>query len=225
MKNNFLLLLALLTISIPSFCQTSDSVSYKNQIGIIGGQGGTIGIIYKRQVKPDAAWRFTQSGNYNSYANPTAQNNSDIFYTYKESGLYLQTLIGYEWQRQVGNKWTLLYGTDAGFGYGKNSSDYDFEDVRPTPGTFSTFQNYKASTQTYILKPMAGIKFDVNPRFYLALESSLSLNYIRKKDKTFETSFPEGQSEPVTKELRNANTRSFNMNFSPVSNIQLGYKF
>ncbi|KAA9331129.1 hypothetical protein [Adhaeribacter soli] len=226
MKNKLFALVTFLMCGFTAFSQTSDSIYYKNQLGIIGGHGGSIGIIYKRQVKPDGALRLIESGTYYNRTVPEAPISVDASsYKYKESSLFLQTLIGYEWQRKVSHRWVLRYGADGGFGFGKRSSEYEFKNYKPDESAYAEFQNFKSTYQAYIIKPFAGVQFEINRRFCIGLESSLSLQYEKDENKRSLLTWPSSETKPVTTDLVTVSSNSFNMNFSPVSNIQLVYKF
>lgn len=226
MKNTFLLLFLFSLFASSAFSQTSDSVAFKNQFGIIGGQGGSVGIIYKRQIKPDGALRLIEWGTYYNRTVPEAPTSVDASsYKYKESSLFLQTLIGYEWQRKVSRRWALRYGADGGLGFGKNSSEYDFKNYKPDESVYASFQNSNSNYQAYILKPFAGVQFEINSRFCIGLESSLSLQYEKDETKRSLRTWPSTETGPVITDLGKVSSNSFRMNFSPVSNIQLVYKF
>lgn len=228
MKNKLCVMLALLLVSTQAFSQQADSLTFKNQLGIIAGPSLPIGVIYKRQVKTDQAWRFTGSGNYGKQSNSVrfyGTSNDFEYYKMKHSNLYLQALIGYEWQNNFSKRCTFYYGADAGIGFGKGSNNYDFDNFTPNSAGSYSFQRSSTSYQNYLLKPMAGIKFNLNSKLYLSVESSFNLIYFRNTTKDFVITFTENQNEPLTTEQKPNSNQSFDMSFSPISNIQLVYKF
>src|SRR6478609_8497436 len=128
MKNKLLTLLAVFGLSLPAFSQTSDSVQYKNQLGIIGSpslqylfqnKSLPVGLIYKRQVKPDRAWRVSVIGSYSNQTFPagTFNNFNSMFYTYSSKGFWAETLLGYEWQKELSKKWEFYYGIETGMSF------------------------------------------------------------------------------------------------------------
>lgn len=234
MKNKLLLVAAFLGCSLTAFSQTDDSASYKHQLGIIASpslqylfqnKSLPVGLIYKRQVKADQAWRLTITGRYNNENYPNGPYGSNSNYLVQKSTNYFaQALIGYEWQKELNKRWTFYYGIDAGAGYSRYKSEYDFTNY--TPNQFETygFGYGKGASQYYILQPMAGIKFNLTSRLYLATETNIALTYSRSQHKNVQTNFT-GDQSPVTTESPGFTASSTNLRYSPLSNIQFVYKF
>src|SRR5688572_18908671 len=175
MKNKLLTLLAVCGLSLPAFSQTSDSVQYKNQLGIIASpslqylfsanQSLPVGLIYKRQVKTNEAWRLTVKGSYNNQYKPNGPFYSNSNYiSQKNTYFFAETLVGYEWQKELTKRWTFYYGADAGVRYSSYKVDFDFTNYSPDQNGPTGFGYGNTSSQNYVLQPMAGIKFNLSSR-------------------------------------------------------------
>jgi hypothetical protein len=134
-------------------------------------------------------------------------------------------LIGYEWQKAFSNRSTFYFGADAGIGFSKSSNSFDFDGFKPNYSNPIILQQFTSSSTNYLLKPMAGIKFKLNSKLYLGLETGVTLNYSQIRNKNSEITFPENQNEPIFTDNGKTSSKSFNLMYNPVSNIQLIYKF
>lgn len=227
------MLLAFTGLSLPAISQTPDSAAYKNELGIITSpslqylfqnKSLPVGLIYKRQVKPDQAWRLTVNGRYNSQKYPFGSSDSNFSYSVKRTDYFTSALIGYEWQKELNKKWSLYYGTEAGAGFGKSTSYFDFPNYNTGQNIFLTTSYGDYSTVHFILQPLAGIKFKISSRLFVATETHIELNYSNTKQKEIEVSFNENQGLK-TSEFNKLQSWSLNLNYSPLSNIQLVYQF
>src|SRR5688572_25647636 len=209
MKNKLWAMLALFLFSAPAFALQADSVTFKNQLGIIASPSLQylfsmnrtlpVGIIYKRQVKPDQAWRFSVSGRLENNTNPSGPYGVGYnFITMKQSFYYVEAMFGHEWQKELSRRWTFYYGADAGVGFSKSNIEYDISNFKPN-GIYN-FGYGDISTKTYMLQPMAGIKFNLHSRLYLATETSISLNHSRSTHHSYEVTISESQEQPAIKD-------------------------
>ena len=190
MKNKLLLVVAFLGLSASAFAQVSDSDSFKNQLGIIASpslhklfennRSLPVGLIYKRQVKENQAWRLTATGKFNHYNEPESHS-GNLKHQSEFSNLFGEIALGYEWQQKLNNRFQFYYGADAGLGYQKYSDKSEFEEFYDTwQNEFIKISNNRQISQrtlTYFVKPLVGLQFKVSQKLYLATESSLHLQH------------------------------------------------
>ena len=231
MKNILLSLLAVFSLSLSALAQTADSVSYKNQLGIIASplldkfftanRSLPVGLIYRRQVKPDQAARLSVLGAYKrrTFTSTIAPENLRTTTT-----SLLEVMVGYEWQKELSARWQFYYGADAGAGYTKYNTKIEITDNVPASYYFSSFGYSNSHTLFFTLKPMAGIRFNLSRNLYLATETNIAINYGLTKQKHFQTAFYD-TPDPQTTETPSYTSSSALVNFAPLANIQLVYKF
>ena len=234
MKNKLLLLLALTGLSLPALSQTADSAEFKNELGIVASpslqylfqnKSLPVGLIYKRQVKPDQAWRYIVKGWYRNQKTPViTYSDGSSYYALKQTDYQIQALVGYEWQKELSARWQFYYGADAGAGYTKYNTKIEITDNVPASYYFSSFGYSNSHTLFFTLKPMAGIRFNLSRNLYLATETNIAINYGLTKQKHFQTAFYD-TPDPQTTETPSYTSSSALVNFAPLANIQLVYKF
>ncbi len=117
------------------------------------------------------------------------------------TSLSLGIALGKEWQKQIG-KYQFFYGTDIYLSYAKNDISY------PQTPLSSPIWNFE--TQSLGISPLIGVKYFLNARFALSLESALNVGYTRRK------------SLDGWKQL---STSSYNAYLSPVYNFNFSYYF
>ena len=197
MKNKLLIALAFLGLGTPAFAQFSDSTETKNHLGIIASpslnklfennRSLPVGLIYKRQIKQDQAWRLSIVGTYQKLLDPKNENLPGFISRDYTSSSW-KTLIGYEWQKKLNNRFIFHYGTDAGVSLNKSvlNSEYqdNFDNGQGNQIIRQTIIHHENKTLEYILKPMVGFQFKIHPKLYVATESSIILAHSRTNIKT-----------------------------------------
>ena len=238
MKNKLLLAVAFLGLNASAFAQVSDSEESKNQLGIIASpslhklfennRSLPVGLIYKRQVKENQAWRLSTVGSYEKWNDPEKQAGY-IQTKHDFTDFNLNLMFGYEWQQKLSKSFIFYYGADAGIIIDKaiiNSvSYYSFpNDQGEAIEKYETLQS-KDVELTYQLKPMIGFQFKIHPKLYFATESGIMLTHSRIKYESSGTvtyiseEFPDQNVEQTYKR------QYYRAWYKPLSNIQLVYKF
>ncbi|MBK0404847.1 hypothetical protein I5M27_17785 [Adhaeribacter sp. BT258] len=237
MKNKLLVALAFLGLGTPVIAQSSDSAETKNHLGIIASpsldklfesnRSLPVGLIYKRQVKENQAWRLTTTGQYNQYSEPL-NHSGDLMHRRDHSDFSGKVALGYEWQQKLNNRFQFYYGADAGFGYQKNSENTEFEEYYDTwQNEYIIILNNRETSQrtlTYFLKPLVGLQFKISQKLYLATETSLNLQHSRHEMNYYHSRFFSDGS-PDTYANDSYKSRVTSVWCQPLSNIQLVYKF
>lgn len=231
MKNKLLATLALLALGWPTLAQTTDSVNYQNQLGIIASpqldkfftanRTLPVGLIYKRQIKPDQAVRLSALGAYRrqTFTSTIFPENLNTITT-----SLLQVMAGYEWQKELSKRWILYYGSDAGIIFNNNIKNDD----EPTSVFWQrgATRNYRAEDKflTLSIRPMAGIKLKVFSKIYLSAETTLSASFNRHEfDSNLEIVFYD--TGETTGEHQNGIWKNYSLQYLPISNIQFIYHF
>ena len=224
MRTKLTLLVLLLCFCQLAEAQITDTASYKHHIGIIASpsldklfrynKDLPVGLIYKRQIKANAAFRTTLIGStYSSaFSNSESNFNSDT----EHSSYSVQLTGGYEWQAPLSDRWKLYYGAEAGPYYGKsvssdtsNRNDYIYSETKR-----------KTTNEQYggILRPFAGLTFQINRKLYVATETAILASNYRGKNKV-KTSEYYRSNEQIS------DFSSSNIKYKPLSNISLLLQF
>ncbi|WP_242921117.1 hypothetical protein [Pontibacter liquoris] len=217
-------LLTLLLIFVRfAYAQTPDTTSYKHHLGIIASptlhkvfdsnRELPVGLIYKRQIKANAAFRATLVGTTSMYehSSPSPNNKS----TSENSYFHVQLTGGYEWQVPLSNRWELYYGGEAGPVYGRSVSKNRSGNSDYYNGTTVKDNSYNVGA---VVRPFAGIAFQINSRLYIATETAIVAYYHTGKYKTHTASY--GNTSDGTSKYSYANIK-----YQPLSNLSLLLRF
>lgn len=232
MKNKLLISLGLLALSWPAFAQTSDSVSYKNHLGIIASpqldkfftanRTLPLGLIYRRQLKPDQAVRLSVLGAYNRQTFTSTIDPEGLKAT---STSLLEVMAGYEWQKELSKRWSLFYGSDVGIGF-KNIIQEDEDKSHPIPAGLAHYTKLaKDKTVNLGIRPFAGLQFKIHKKLHLAAETAISANYSRREYGANTHAIVYSTGEDLEGGYENGIWKEYNLKYSPISNVQLIYIF
>jgi hypothetical protein len=233
MFNKILLFFGLLIFSLSAYSQTSDSTVYKNQLGIIASPAiegifknnrpFPFGFIYKRQIKLNQAIRVSAVTSFNKQTFLNYLPDSSNSFPNDRISNSFQFLVGYEWQKNLRKRWTMIYGGDAGISYDKNRVSFDLADLESISENLSISYSNN-STSNYLFQPFAGIKFNICPRFYTALETKASVFFTKQKgDHYIFNTFDNPTLEHI--KLTTNTRQQIDFNYFLLSNIQLVYQF
>ena len=243
MKNKLLTLLVVFGFTLPGLAQSSDSVSYKNQLGSIASpqldkfftanRALPLGLMYRRQLKPDLAWRAISIFSYNrsNFDDPDHANPN-----YDDKNLYYNISLGLEKQLILNNKFTAYAGMDVGFSHNLYRRDFEIYFNQQYDGTSVYFKEagYRWwKTNSANLKPFAGSTFNISRRLSLSLETAFLGQFSNEKYKSrFNDYILENAhvlnseyGEVYEKGWGNSTTNSLRVQYLPISNLQLSYKF
>ena len=232
MKNKLLTLLVVFGFTLPGLAQTPDSVSFKNHLGIIASpqldkfftanRTLPIGLIYRRQLKPDQAIRFAVLG---AYKRQTFTSTIDPEGLKATSTSLLEVMAGYEWQKELSKRWSLYYGSDVGIGF-KNIIQDDEDKSHPIPAGLAHYTKLaKDKTVNLGIRPFAGLQFKIHKKLHLAVETAISANYSRREYNHNIHAILYSTGEDKEGEYSNGIWKEYNLKYSPISNVQLSYQF
>jgi hypothetical protein len=189
MKKYLLIILCSL-ITLYAQAQTTDSTKtkndkiYRNHIGIntqfaqdqfFNPNARTpLQLMYKRQNKKNTgAWRIGIGAYYRVDDSTTQwQGDSHVIYNLKTN-----LSIGYEKQTKISNKWTFYYGMDL-------RADLNYKKYKGSKfgGALNGVLYYLNGFNEFItvegsLNPFLGIRYQLLPKAYVAIETNLNLYY------------------------------------------------
>lgn len=214
MKNTFLIIVFMAFVSsLPA----QDQQDYRRDIGfstnfIIGqvyqsSPQAPFSVMLKRYTSTEKAFRIgldalfdiaSSKGNNNPQDNYSDQNN-----------LSLSLVLGKEFQRNISRHWCWYWGIDLAPKYTYYNT-VNFRDKEKTSA-------YKTQEYGLAIKPLAGIRFNINERLYLSAEAAASLSI-----KAFENKSVQYGAEVITQHTEGT---IVDFDFFPASSLFLFYRF
>ncbi|WP_139924846.1 hypothetical protein [Hymenobacter sp. DG01] len=164
------------------------ATTYKHQLGLTASpvlegffrnnRSLPLGLLYKRQVRPNQAWRLGAVGSYRytKRYKPYPLTNRD----FSESSLSVEAYTGYEWQKALTRRWVGYAGVDVGVGYTIfHSKEYSErgEVVNGELTVFSFYDQNRQRTYAVFARPLVGARYQLRPFLYLSAEAALSVRY------------------------------------------------
>lgn len=226
--------LALCATASAATAQTVDSTTtYKHHLGLTASpvldgffknnRSLPLGLLYKRQVKPNQAVRARVVGQYTS--RDTAN------YAQLQDGTgskewELQAFIGYEWQRHISRRFSWYYGVEVGAGierlYQRNVVAWSNAN-----GPYQYDWRYTGKRWQGQLRPFAGLEFAITPRWSVLAEMAAPIVYQRLNDRVRSVGtqqFPDGSVLPSGGTAYYKHTRT-SFVWRPVQFISTTFRF
>jgi hypothetical protein len=125
------------------------------------------------------------------------------------SSYNLSISVGKEFQHQAGKRWIWYAGADVVPSIFRTQTEFFYNEQKTSTA--------KESGYGLSLMPMAGIRFDINAKLYIAAEANASLMYKS-------TSSTTTQHNP-DETLRDITAKNFNFQLKPASGIFIFYRF
>lgn len=228
----------LLTLGLPlaaaAQAPADTTTIYKHQLGLTASpvldgffrnnRNLPLGLLYKRQVKPNQAIRVRLLSQYSRRDTANYPGTITTFFpgyregtnNYKVSaGIFL----GYEWQKKLNRNFVIGYGLETGITYSiyKNTIILDFR--------LDSLQSrnhgvYSTKTTTLQLRPFSNLQYRVTNKVQIFLESAFMMQYqSRRDDGSLQGTFPFGS---VSSYNKSHSTQAF---FSPIQLIGVLYHF
>ncbi|SDX75931.1 hypothetical protein [Hymenobacter psychrophilus] len=189
------LLLAAAALPLAATAQTAppdSAATYKHQLGLTASpvldgffknnRSLPVGLLYKRQTKPNQALRLGLVLNQNyarQKSNPFATNPAT-----RRNILDLQLYVGREWQCPLTRRWVAYAGLDAGGGYDRFRNQT--EDIRD--GQIDTFSesflyqdNVIFATYHIFIRPLVGVRYQLHNHLYISAETNIISQYSNLK--------------------------------------------
>ncbi|MBT2558713.1 hypothetical protein J7E24_13020 [Hymenobacter sp. ISL-91] len=188
-----LLLAAALPLAATAQTAPPDTVAtYKHQLGLTASpvldgffknnRTLPLGLLYKRQTKPNQALRlglvFNQDYGRRYRAQPLT--NGDFSNNNWGGQLY----VGLERQRVFTKRWIGYAGLDVGVGYSSyRKLEYSGRDVNLDNRAVTLFENLdtRFTTTSVFLRPLLGIRYQLTPYLYMSAEATILANYMAFK--------------------------------------------
>jgi hypothetical protein len=173
---------------------TDSARSYKHQLGLtLSPQFSNLftpnrvlplGLLYKRQLRPGRALRLRLTAYYSRHDTASA---GGAFYIQQlgpdARAWELNALAGYEWQHQLGRRWQLNYGLEAGIGFHSEHRDYTnhysnpigFDGAGPYTDTdvgFRDLSRWQGQGRGF-----AGLSYALSSRLRLFAETGVGVSY------------------------------------------------
>ncbi|GAA4002623.1 hypothetical protein GCM10022408_12570 [Hymenobacter fastidiosus] len=192
--------LALCATATLASAQTPDSTTYKHQLGLTASpvldgffknnRSLPLGLIYKRQLKPNQALRLRLVGRYSHRDTANYPGSFPGFFPGLREGTYTRFIgvnlyVGYEWQRAITRRWGWAYGAELGAGRSQKKDQLIIDEnlgnaagnlfVRTTFIQTATIWEGQA-------RPFVSLQYHVTNRIALFAESAVLLIYQRRKD-------------------------------------------
>ena len=231
MKNKLLTLLVVFGFTLPGLAQSSDSVSYKNHLGVIAKKVNDeyfkeknpliFGFLFKRQITPSYALRFGSLTAFNkkthNYANWAPFFRDSIFTTTR-----VDIIIGFEKQNSINKRLSFAYGVDVEPYLSKQNQN---KTSRFPSGNIIVFEetNTELKTKGILLQPFLDIRYQLSSKAYIAIDTRPTIDLAKKTFEISGTRGEEGSSNPG--QITGSSERqSISMIYTPISSIQLVFK-
>lgn len=176
--------------------------------GIFDATSTPFELLYKKYKTSNKATRYGL--NLDARISTTDQKSGQFIANYvNESSIFLSPSIGKEFQDRLSDRWVWYYGADAILNFSYYSADFYSGGVND--------QKEKRLTAGLSGRPFVGLRFDIGPRLYVAVESSLTASY-NVSDIEVSVFRPD---EVLSNRVR----QSFNLSINPASGIFIFYRF
>ncbi|MCJ8292304.1 MAG: hypothetical protein HRT58_21090 [Crocinitomicaceae bacterium] len=174
--NRYLFILMFIFSSLTSYGQ----VEYKNELGLDATgfvryftkfQSGTdflyepIYYLSYRRLFKSGNIRFALGGTYEQLEKAGFTDTT----TYSKNTKGFSTRIGWEWDTEIGEKWSAYYGIDFRYTYNFLDDDFIFSNAGYINGM-------ERKSNVIGLAPVLGVRFNINDRISLRTEASFSFN-------------------------------------------------
>lgn len=168
--------------------QTPDSATYKHQLGLTASpvldkfftanRSLPLGLIYKRQIKPNQALRARLVGRYRNVDTTNALGYVDG----TSNRLWeLSAFGGYEWQKQLGTRLGWYYGIELGTGWSREESHTMYNGIDER-GPFKFQNSFIIKKWQVQARPFIGLQFRASSSVRIFIESAAPLSYQRRRD-------------------------------------------
>ncbi|MFD2784136.1 hypothetical protein [Hymenobacter rubripertinctus] len=232
-----LLLAAALPLAAAAQTTPTDSVAtFKHQLGLTASpvldgffknnRALPLGLLYKRQTKPNQALRlgliisqrYAHRFDTQLRVNPGFTNN--LF----GAELY----IGREWQSPLNARWVAYTGFDSGLEY----SRYNTRDEQARIGSFNgsdeellfkredLFTYYSA-----FLRPLIGVRYQLSPFLYASVEAVVSARFLRTNLRDRSSLTRISTNEILSSDGTKVKDNAFRASLQPISQLTLHYCF
>ncbi|UYZ61962.1 hypothetical protein [Hymenobacter weizhouensis] len=225
--------------------QTADTATaYKHHLGLTASpvldgffknnRSLPLGLLYKRQVKPNQAVRARVVGQYSgrdtvsSFA-PPIRNIGSYSEGPNTRTWQLMTFVGYEKQFELSKNLNWYMGSDAGVGIGRGAvySNYRYSYNYNMPGipNFYTLDiNSRSKQYNAQLRPFVGAQTRAVKTVYIFFETAFPLSYQYQQEKIdVREIFLNGEPDRVGQDVRT--THAWNFTWRPVQIIGIIVSF
>ncbi len=232
MRFKLTLLGLLLCACLTAFAQAPDSIPYRHHIGlntrvvldkVIDQNSQTpLQLLYKYQLSSRSALRLSVEGNYTkSDSSRSYIDRLDEVTDYAFGGS-----LGYERQLQLGRVLMLYYGADAFY----NRQGKDIEIRNKFLNTDQLYEEVYVDeeniTKALGLRPFAGLRANLNKRFYLSTETALSIKREKNTRDYYATvTVFTTEGEGVTYNYSDHSTKKIKISHLPINSISLYWLF
>jgi hypothetical protein len=204
---------------------------YKNHIGVNSNAGYDyfknnnvfipIDLMYRRQISDNSSLRFGLG------ISQSIPNKRYYGLPWRSKHTYLAPSIGKEWEVNISQRWSFLYGADVKmtyFNYNSTTNQISRVDDGSYDGERAQLRENDITFFGGSFSPFIGLKWEFSKRFYLYAQTGFDLGYRRfsQEERTTELLDEIPLQSPT---FRNSKGSFYNLQNSWFSGIQLNYKF
>lgn len=185
-----------------------------------------LGLLYKRQVRTNRAWRLGAVGSYRytKRYKPYPLTNRD----FSESSLSVEAYTGYEWQKALTPRWVGYAGVDVGVGYTSIHFREYTEPAEVINGVYTIFSLYEQSTQrtyTGFVRPLVGMRYRLRSFLYVSAEATLPIQYSHYRLRGGNTLYVRDTQEFIGNGTGRFLENRIGATLRPISQISVHYMF
>lgn len=175
--------------------------------GLFQSQQAPFSIMYKKYSAENKAMRLGVDLSFFSNNNDV-QGSANTSFTNSYNG-DINLTVGFERQSVLGGRWMWYYGVDAVpvIAFSKSEA-YSDSDTKTTTNSFSSLG--------LGVKPLIGIRFNINQRLYVSAEASAQLTYSKSWNR---------QVNHTSTTIRDATSDNINFDVNPASGVFIFYRF
>ncbi|OWP63601.1 hypothetical protein CDA63_08460 [Hymenobacter amundsenii] len=206
---------------------------YKHQLGLTASpvldgffrnnRALPVGLLYKRQTKPNQALRARLVGQY------SRRDSTDFLGTLPGSVTYEWSAMlfgGYEWQQSLGRHTSWYYGAELGSGWGQAKS----RDVREVPnqfgpGKYAYESRYVINRWQVQARPFVGLMLHASARVRVFAEAALVARYERRRYNLTNTVLRQNTDGTLVNGYAFYTGNTFQMQLRPVQLVGVSYLF
>lgn len=187
MKATLTLLALALPLTAAAQTPADTATFYKHHVGLTASpqldkffkanRSLPLGVLYKRQTAPNQALRLRVVGRY------SRRDTTTISYLggSGSKNLEFNFFVGYEWQKNLNQKFKFNYGIDTGVGISRKNTTV-IEDKIDQIGEYRSTYSYISRVHILQIRPFAGLSCAISNYTSIFFESAAFIEYQRLRE-------------------------------------------